>query len=343
MVVHGPAIFDTGEAAWLMERIRPLRTIVAGVMARTAAEESGLPVAFDGSPPSRIIRALPGPVFLANRGKTPASGRIFGEIVSSRLGERGLVQVECSDASILVWGSGDRGLAGRLAEMTGYRVVSCTPSVTAESGVRTIRGCIPGEPVYVNGIIIGHATEETVVLRQTPSGVSAISGLLIKLHGLEKLAGRSPPDLTTAWCKSGLIRSVSPSPAKRKATFGRIVVIDHCGHELYNRIGTDCCGVLAIGDDTTAVCGHICAHRGIPVLGIIDGDRDEIVPESFSAGSVVLFVCDGRDDDLGVEVARLIPEGPVDWGRWVCTVLSAFENRVRLAADLREDAHDSVR
>ena len=343
MVVDGPAIFDTGEAAWLMERIRPFRTIVAGVMARTAAEESDLPVHYDGSPPSRIIRSLPGPVFLANLGKTPASGRIFGEIVSSHLGDRGLVQVECSDASVLVWGNGDRALAGRLAEMTGYHVESCPIPLPAENGVRTIRGCIAGEPVYVNGIIIGHATEDMVVLRQTPSGISPVSGLLAKPHGMEKLSRRTPPEISAAWCKSGPIRSVSPSTAERQATFGRIDVIDHCGHELYNRIGPDCCGVLAIGDDTTAVCGHICAHRGIPVLGIIDGDRDAIVPASFAAGSVVLEVCDGRDDDLGAEVARLVPEGPVDWGRWICTVLSAFENRVRIAADLREDAHDAVR
>jgi hypothetical protein len=37
MVVHGPEIFDSGEASWLIDRICPSRTIVAGVMARTAA------------------------------------------------------------------------------------------------------------------------------------------------------------------------------------------------------------------------------------------------------------------------------------------------------------------
>jgi len=343
MVLHGPEIFDTGEAARLMERIRPLRTIVAGVMARTAAEESGLPVEYDGSPPSHIIRALSGPVFLANHGKTPASGRIFGEIVSSRLRPQGLVQVECSDGSILLWGAGDRVLAGRLAEMTGYPVVSCRASATEEGGRRAIRGCKPGEPVYVNGIIIGHATEETVVLRKTPSGIGVISGLLAKPHGMEKLARRMPSDLAMAWCKSGPIRSMPPLMSGKNATSGRIVIIDHCGHELYNRIGTDCCGVLAIGDDTTAVCGHICAHRGIPVLGLIDGDRDAIVPESFAPGSVVLEVRDGRDDDVGAEVIQLVPAVSVDWNRWVCTVLSALENRVRLATDLREDTHDAVR
>ena len=50
---------------------------------------------------------------------------------------------------------------------------------------------------------------------------------------------------------------------------GRILVIDHCGHDLYRSITPGTCGVLAIGDDTTAVCGHICSHLGIPVFGVI--------------------------------------------------------------------------
>jgi hypothetical protein len=62
MVIHGPEVFDHGDAAWLLERLSFGRAIVAGVMARTAAEESGLPVEFDGRPPSRVIREIEGPV-----------------------------------------------------------------------------------------------------------------------------------------------------------------------------------------------------------------------------------------------------------------------------------------
>ena len=85
MVVHGPEAFDAGDVARLQALLCPGETVVAGVMARTAAEESGLHVTFDGRPPSRVIRGIPGKVFLLNRGKTPESGRIFGEIVASRL------------------------------------------------------------------------------------------------------------------------------------------------------------------------------------------------------------------------------------------------------------------
>ena len=48
-------------------------------------------------------------------------------------------------------------------------------------------GCIPGEAVYVNGIVIGRATEDVVVLRSREGMVEPCSGLEPKPHGLEKL------------------------------------------------------------------------------------------------------------------------------------------------------------
>ncbi|MDD1666753.1 MAG: DUF2117 domain-containing protein, partial [Methanomicrobiales archaeon] len=85
MVVHGPEAFDRGDVALLLDLLAPGGTVVAGVMARTAAEESGLPVTFDGGTPSSVIARTGGRVFLVNHGKTPESGRIFGEMVASRL------------------------------------------------------------------------------------------------------------------------------------------------------------------------------------------------------------------------------------------------------------------
>jgi hypothetical protein len=120
MVVHGPEIFDRGDVAWLMEVLSPKRVIVAGVMARTAAEESGLPVEFNAQPPSRVILRLDEPVFLANRGKTAKTGELFGNIVASRLLDNRLVHLECSDRTVFCWNSGDEELAGLLSCLTGF-------------------------------------------------------------------------------------------------------------------------------------------------------------------------------------------------------------------------------
>jgi hypothetical protein len=338
MVIHGPEVFDHGDAAWLLELLSPSRTLVAGVMARTAAEESGLPVAFDGRPPSSVIRDAEGPVFLANRGKTPYSGRVFGDIVASRLGSRGLVQVECSDARVWCWNNGDVSLATDLATRTGFALEKAASTAPPPLPTRQIRGCMPGEPVYVNGIIIGRATADVVVLRNGHEGIEPVSGLLPKPHGLEKLRRTGNIELSSAWCKSGAVRSAAARGGCRASRYGRVMVIDHCGHEMYTRMGGDCCGVLAIGDDTTAVCGHICMHRGIPVLGITDNDADAILPSSFAPGSLVLDTRPGRDDDVGAEIAATIPERMVWWDEWVQKVLDHFTSRFTIALDLREES-----
>jgi len=346
MVVHGPEIFDSGEVAWLLATLRPARTVVAGVMARTAAEESQLPVEFSGKPPGDVIRATPGAVFLANRGKTAESGRIFGEIVASRLGNRGLVHVECATRTIFCWNGGDTALAATLSRLTGYGKEEVTTNSSPLLAIREIRGCIPGEAVYVNGIIIGRATAETVMIRWNGGAIEPVAGLLPKPHGIEKLSRAGQQlDLATAWCKSGTIRAAVPKASGCAPEEGRVLVIDHCGHELYARLPDDCCGVLAIGDDTTMVCGHICLHRGIPVLGIVDGDQDVIVPSAFARGSVIVEAIGERDDDIGAEVVGRAQTHMVRWTEWVDEILAYLQGRVKIILDMREtrDGDDAVR
>lgn len=331
MVVHGPDIFDLGYVRWLTETVRPVRTLVSGVMARTAAEESGLPLEFAGQPPSVVLRGLEAPAFLANCGKTPESGRIFGRIVAGRLLPAGLVHLECADRTIYAWNGADLQLAGLLSRATGFPVEPCTaiPDVD-EGGLREIRGCIPGEPVFVNGLVIGTATAPTVVIRGLEGRIEPVSGLDPKPHGLEKLARFGPVSPARAWCKSGVVRRRDPAgnyEVRRGITVGRVIVIDHCGHGLYQHLDGGVAGVLAIGDDTTSVCGHICAHRGVPVFGIVDGDADGVIVPRFAPGSVVIRVAPGRDDETGREIACNIPGGPVQWETWVDAQVSAIGDR----------------
>jgi hypothetical protein len=132
------------------------------------------------------------------------------------------------------------------------------------------------------------------------------------------------------------VRSVSARHGCRAGRYGRVRIIDHCGHAIYDLLGMDCCGVLAVGDDTTAVCGHVLSHRGIPVLGITDNDADTILPSSFAPGSLVLDSRPRRDDDIGREVAGMVPAEQVCWDDWVQDVLARLAGRVSIALDLRE-------
>ncbi|MDV2480446.1 DUF2117 domain-containing protein [Methanoculleus sp. Wushi-C6] len=333
MVVHGPEAFDAGDAERLIGLLSPRRVLVAGVMARTAAEESGLPATCTDERPSVVLAGLAGQACLVNRGKTPESGRIFGELVAGRL--EGLVHVECSSGTVYCWNGGDEGLAAEIADLTGYALVHATSARARQDGVREVRGCIPGEAVFVNGIVVGTATAETVVLASEGGTLRAVSGLDEKPHGIEKLLRAGLPEIAAAWCKSGVVRSVPPRQGRRVSRGGRVAIVDHCGHTLYRELDDEVCGVLAVGDDTTAVCGHICSHAGIPVFGVVDGDADTIVAPGYAPGSVVVEVLDGRDDDLGREVAATRDLLADCWEEWVEETLRTLGDRVRVVLDLR--------
>ncbi len=171
----------------------------------------------------------------------------------------------------------------------------------------------------MNGIVVGTATAETVVLARRGRDPEAVSGLKPKPHGFEKLLRAGLPDIGAAWCKSGPVRTVPPRQGDRASRGGRIAVVDHCGHTLYRELGEEVCGVLAVGDDTTAVCGHICSHAGIPVFGVVDGDADAIVEPGYAR------VGRGRgharpDDEVGREVIATTgtcgpPAGRSGWRR----------------------------
>jgi len=337
-IFHGPAVFDEGDAAIIERILAPDRLIVAGVMGRTAAAESGLAIIPADLPPSFVINKMTGDSILVNRGKTPESGRWFGEIVASRIiGGRGLVHIECSDQTCYLWNEGDRILAEYVADQIGYTITEVTSSCRNTAEIRTIHGCLPGEPVCVEGITIGYATAGEVIISRNNGTLIPISGIRIKPHGLEKLTAIGCPPLDRAWCKSGQIRSNLPHTGARQAPgCGRVAVIDHAALDIYRIITPDLAGIITIGDDTTAVCGHIGAVHGVPVFGITDGDADGIVPETYAPGSVVTHVIVGSDDEIGREIAAVIPPGTeIYWDRLVADLLSGFSGTIRIVRDLR--------
>lgn len=333
LVVHGPEAFDAGDVAYLRDLLAPSRILVAGVMARTAAEESGIPCEFCERPPSVVMSSLPGSFILVNRGKNSQSGKIFGEIVASRLGKRGLIHIECSSGTVYCWNPDEknREISEKIAMKCGYVLEKQDVATIAPAPERRIRGCIPGEAVYINGIVIGHALSDEVRLGYDNGEIYAVSGIRIKPHGLEKLKRRAPVDLSSAWCKSGTIRTNMPKQAGRTRTAGYVLVIDHCGHELYGLMNGEVCGVLSIGDDTTAVCGHICSHLGVPVFGIVDGDGDGIVGAAFAPGSVVVEVRSERDDDVGNAIKPLVPREMTDWDLFCEKILLCLGDRVNIS------------
>ncbi|WOF15352.1 DUF2117 domain-containing protein [Methanoplanus sp. FWC-SCC4] len=343
MIVHGPEPFDNGFAKTMAEKTKPSVIIAAGIMARTAAEESGLKVVCPGIPPSAIINSVPPkmPLFLVNSGKNEESGRIFGEIVAGRINPRGLLHIEngLKGSIIYNWDFGDPELLNYLFEVTGFEIRNVSSgdgSACVSGNIKRIRGCVAGEPVFVNGIVIGQATASEVIIEVFEDNIRAVSGILIKEHGIEKLLRRGKPNPGDLWCKSGAIRNKSARSVNPENKSGNICVVDHSAHECYEKTDENTAGILSVGDDTTAVCCHICSHLGIPVFGVTDGDCDHIVPESYPPNSVIISLNGERDDDVGVEIVEKFGLPCVyGWNEFVESVLLYLGKRAERVFDGR--------
>ncbi|MDO9539753.1 MAG: DUF2117 domain-containing protein [Methanocalculus sp.] len=335
-IFHGPAVFDEGDADRITHLLNPVNLVVAGVMGRTAAAQSGLPVTYANTPPSLVMNRIEGDVALVNRGKTPVSGRRFGDIVASRI-SGGLVHIECSDGTCYLWNDGDRELADFISDRTGYRIIELQSTQGDGQEIRSICGCLPGEPVMVEGITIGYATAEEAVISVVDGRLVPIRGITLKPHGIEKLQALGCPPLDRAWCKSGMVRSIVPHNLVRLAPrCGRVAVIDHTAIDTYRIITPDICGIITIGDDTTAVCGHIGAVAGVPIFGITDGDADGIIPEAYAPGSVITIVTSGTDDLIGREIAASVPDqDDICWDTFVSSLLHQFSDCIGVVRDNR--------
>lgn len=327
LVLHGPEVIDSGEGARLFTVLEPARVVVAGVMARCAAEEHGLLSCWTRKKPSAALGADPAAV-LANRGRSPESGRIFGEVVAARL-SRPLVQLECADETVVWWNGADGAPFVRLLGWT-VEALTAAPQAPAENR-RLIRGCRPGDAVLVDGLVVGRATADEVVLVSDGESLAVERGCVLKEHGVEKLRRRGPIRLADAWCTAGSLRSSPPRASPQRRTRGRVLVLDHDATVLYRELADDHCGLLAIGDDTTATPLHLGIHLGLPVLGITDGDGDGIIGNCGGApGSLVLRSVIDRDDDLGRELADGCDGMPTEWEAFVARALCTLRGRVRV-------------
>lgn len=89
----------------------------------------------------------------------------------------------------------------------------------------------------------------------------------------------------------------------------KVILIDHCAERSLEMIeGADL--AITIGDDTTEIAGSIFSRFGIPILGVTDGDCDELAASViYSAGSLILNLKSGQDDEFGRLIRRDIFSG----------------------------------
>jgi hypothetical protein len=321
LLFHGPEVFDSGWAPKIINAVKAVDSIhcvLAGTMGRTAVFDSGLDaIDFWDKMPGACLTELclqADMVLIVNFGKSVESGLVFGGMVVQRSGvDIPVVQVECSGPFFVEW---IKGCPSHIIETLGKMDLSrkekieIKPSVWEENGkvYRRMTTAEPGDFVLVNGIMVGRATGEDVVIACRNTHICEIRGVAVKEHGIEKLDRLGGIDLPRAKLAStSSIRRSGYIPRTMETSGRGMVFLDHAGMHVY-KLMNNAQGVVTVGDDTTVVAADILSRFKIPVIGIVDGDEDVVLKNGcFAPGSVRLTV--RKDDEFGLKVFDAVFKG----------------------------------
>ena len=324
LVIHGPELIDSGKIADIVDALRaigPLRVLAGGTMARVAALDKHLTFV-DTSQNIHTSDALNHVLdrevlVLANCGKTSETGRVFGQIVSSRV-RRSVIHVErpgLIDGSVILWRGADgdtsrdvqyvaRNLSDRLSlKLVKKHKRGLSVEQTDEVVTRHIYGARPGEPLLVQGMVVGTVVDEDVAVIVQRGRIVDIAGVAMKAHGLEKIGNI---DLSTVYVKTGHLRPSNEVCVQRSMVparplqRGSVTFVNHRADETLESVNETTICAITVGDDTTSICGDILSRAGIPIVGITDGDGDGLYTGACEVeGSRVLRLGNASDDDIG--------------------------------------------
>jgi hypothetical protein len=321
LVIHGPELIDSGKIVDVIEILRvigPVYALVGGTMARVAALDNHMSF-IDTSQKIHTSHALSkvsdrGALVLANCGKTSETGTVFGQTVSSRV-RRSVIQVErpgLVDGRAILWlgEDGDKSsnvqyVAKHLSHRLSLPLIEKQKKAVSveDAGGRVLRhvhGAKQGEPVFVQGKVVGTVVGDDVAIIAQRGVIVEIKGVSTKSHGIEKIG---KIDLRTAYINNTCDRpSTLPSrPLKR----GAVSFVNHSAESTFESVNEKTICAITVGDDTTAICGDILSRAGIPIIGITDGDGDEIYYGACKAeGSILLHLKNTSDDDVGLLLER---------------------------------------
>ncbi len=315
IVVHGPKIVDSGYAKKIINLVGnkySFKAKLGGTIGRVAVIDNNLTDIIDISEkllPSEALKRLEKEcdiLLLLNYGKSKITGHTFGKIVVEKSKvKKPIIQIERpgeKDGSIIIWNYNKKAdeLIDYLKKHLNLNIEKCISdglSLWEKNGkvYRKIHGVEKGEPIIVNGVVIGRALDNEVILIEDKGKLKIIGGEL-KEEGLNRLG---KIDLKTAVIKTGKLRRdafIVENFAKEE--YGKVKIINHAGEDALKY--KDCMAVITIGDDTTEIVGDILSRFGVRIVGIVDGDKDGLLEYSnITRGSVVYKILNIRDDDAG--------------------------------------------
>jgi hypothetical protein len=319
LVLHGPEVIDTGLAKHvidLMSKEGQVDVIMSGYTGVAAVIDAGLESVVDISrmrKPSQELSRLShsnDALLLVNCAKSRESAICFGSIVYSRCKERvkkPLIQID--DGFLIDWNRIDEGMARHLAGELGLELLlgnEILDEVVKEGERRRIHGVVPGENIWVNGVVVGRATSRAVTLRKGRDGRLEADGVDLKPTGVNRLGDF---DLFKAHVRSGITRRTKTTARSIDSKKSGAFFIDHSAEAAIHRC-RNAALVVTVGDDTSKIAGSLLYRFNVPVVAITDGDEDGISSEELKVkGSVVIRLRAGTDDIVGREVHESIFHG----------------------------------
>ena len=310
IIVHGPEIIDTGRAKRLIEFFRgrgECDLCLGGAMGAIAVIDAEMEDTVDISRRARVSEAMIRldkdceAIVILNHCKTRESGMAFGALLAARVDlNHSAIQVD--DGFVMPLNSLGGELAHEIALETGAELVTL-PGPEGSKGLRTLHGVQEGEAIWVNGNVIGRARGPLATIRRDGNEL-VFEGVEIKGPGLSKAL---PFDLDTALIRSGSLRRTDAMPRSiPRRGDGSIMLVDHCAENSFFETG-EASAAVTVGDDTTRIAGALLYRKGIPILGITDGDEDGICREGVVApGSLIIRLRPGSDDQVGEELRRMV-------------------------------------
>lgn len=341
IVLHGPEAVDTGLAKKVMGFLSnegEIEVVMSGYTGVAAIIDAGLEGQVDISrmrkPSQELVRLCKDNdvLLLVNFAKNRESCLSFGSIVHSKCEDRidkALLQI---DNGILIdWNEKDRGTARNLAQKLGLELIQgcLIRRYTGSAEARRIHGVIPGESIWVDGVVIGRATSSRVILSKSLDGRLEAEGVELKVTGVDRLGSF---DLHMAHVRSGLTRRTT---ARARAIGSRkegVFLIDHSAEKAIYRC-REASLVVTVGDDTSKIAGSLLYRFNIPIVAITDGDEDGISEEDLrTEGSVVIRVRAGTDDIVGHQVKQEVFLGQ-NRLEGIETPMKMVEKVIRIAGD----------
>jgi hypothetical protein len=301
LLFHGIDIFYDEESKDILEKLSSsycIKSYIVGTMGITSLFDSGIEgVELVFKRPSAAISELNGfdSVLLVLKARSIETARTFLGAIGERATFEGeILGIDIKTKTLFQVKRGFSDLKNYLNSL-GFNEESVGKGIeVTEEGqffVRKIRGCNPGELLLFNGLVVGKIFDKDVKIYVRNNKIERIQGVEIKKHGLEKL---KKVDIFSLKVDSTDGFETKDVTKIRENVGENILFINHDAYSIYQNL-SNIAGAVTVGDDTTRISGYILQRFGVPIIGIVDGDKDGVIKGEHFYKDSVLFEVPGDD------------------------------------------------